>query len=433
MLHRNQPQLTFVEGEPERPAFTASDTPFSICPKHHVGRGLQIRASIAPDSKVGMQPIYLDYAATTRVRPEVKEAMLPFMDEIFGNASSVHRWGREAKVKLEEARARLAALLGASPTEIIFTRGGTEADNLAIFGRTRAVPGGIACSAIEHRAVLLAAKAAAGEDRELHLLEIDHTGTVQPGSIDAALKKQLAVVSVMWTNNEIGAVQPIAEIARRCAAADVVFHTDAVQAFGKLPVRVDEVPVSLLSMSAHKIGGPKGVGALYVRKGTKISPMIHGGGHERGLRAGTEDVAGAVGFATAAELAISERDAEMNRLQKLRDKLEFALLERVPELIVNAAGAERLPTLLNVSVPGANSEMMLVMLDMEGIAASSGSACSSGGVNPSHVLTTMGLAPDVAGPSVRFSLGKETTEAEIDRVITIFPPLMQKLRQKALI
>jgi len=376
-----------------------------------------------------MDPIYLDHAATTPVRPEVREAMLPFLQDCYGNPSSLHRWGREAKVKLEEARARIASLIGAAATEIVFTRGGTEADNLAIFGRAREIRGGgIVCSAIEHRAVLLAARAAEAEGSPLHILPVDRNGVVIESALEEVLSPFLAVVSVMWANNEVGTIQPIERLARMCARAGVAFHTDAVQAFGKLPVRVDETPVAMLSLSAHKLGGPKGVGALFIRKGTRLQPLIYGGGHERGLRAGTEDVAGAVGFATAAELALRDRDEEMTRLRGLRDWLQEALRERVPDLVVNASGAERLPTLLNVSIPGANSEVLLVTLDLAGIAVSSGSACSSGGVNPSHVLTTMGLPAEVAAPSVRFSLGRETRESDIDAVLERFPPIMARLR-----
>jgi cysteine desulfurase len=376
-----------------------------------------------------MDGIYLDHAATTPVRPEVREAMLPLLDSCYGNASSVHRWGREAKVRLEESRARIANLIGASPMEIVFTRGGTEADNLAIFGRSRLVRGGgVVCSAIEHRAVLQAARAAEEEGNPLHILPVDARGVVSLEALEEFLSPSLAVASVMWANNEVGSIQPIERMAERCAEEAVVFHSDAVQAFGKLRVRVDEVPIGMLSMSAHKIGGPKGVGALYVRKGIRLQPMVHGGGHERGMRAGTEDVAGAVGFATAAELAVRDREKEMSRLAGLRDRLQALLLERVPDLVVNAAGGERLPTILNVSIPGANSELMLVMLDMEGLAVSSGSACSSGGVSPSHVLTTMGLSAEVAGPSVRISLGRETQESDIERAAEIFPPVMERLR-----
>lgn len=380
-----------------------------------------------------MDPIYLDYAATTRVRPEVREAMLPFQEKLFGNPSSVHRWGREAKVKLEEARSRIARLLGARPNEIVFTRGGTEADNLAIFGRAAAVPHGtIACSAVEHRAVLLAAEAAALDGRRLVHLPVDAGGTVDLQAVEELLAEDSpAIVSVMWANNEVGTIQPVGEIARRCREAGVVFHSDAIQAFGKLPIDLAEVPADLLSLSAHKIGGPKGVGALYIRRGTPIEPMIHGGGHERGLRAGTEDVAGAYGFAIAAELALQEREQEAERLCRLRDRLQRALVERIPGVIVNGAAAERLPNLLNISIPGADTEVLLMMLDLEGVAVSSGSACSSGGVMPSHVLTAMGLDAELAGPSVRFSLGRETTEAEIEEVARRVPPLMERLRQNA--
>jgi cysteine desulfurase len=379
-----------------------------------------------------VESIYLDYGATTPVRPEVREAMLPFLGGTFGNPSSIHRWGRDAKMKLEEARARIAGLIGAHPTEIVFTRGGTEADNLAILGRARKKrQGAVICSAIEHRAVLRAAQAAESEGSPLRLIPVDGDGVIHLNALDDALDGSVAVVSVMWANNEVGSVQPIAAVAERCAAAGAVFHTDAIQAFGKLEVRVDDLPIKLLSLSAHKIGGPKGVGALYIRKGVHVEPLIFGGGHERGIRAGTEDVAGAVGFSIAAELAVRDREVEMERLRGLRDRFEEALRARVPGLVVNAANAERLPTVLNVSVPGANSEMLLVMLDLEGIGASSGSACSSGGVTPSHVLTTMGLPADIASPSVRFSLGRETTAREIERVAELFPPLMERLRSMA--
>ena len=379
-----------------------------------------------------MQPIYLDYAATTPMRREVREAMRPFLDDRFGNASSVHSWGRSARAALEEARARLASLIGASPAEIVFTRGGTEADNLAVLGRARAEKGAaVVCSAIEHKAVLMTARAAEAEGNPLHLLPCDPRGVVETGALDEHLPARPAVVSVMWVNNEIGTIQPVGALAERCAAAGVVFHTDAVQALGKLPIRVDETPVAMASVSAHKIGGPKGVGALFVRKGTKLVPLIFGGGHERGLRAGTEDVAGAVGLAVAAELASAEREGLSTRLRAMRDRLEAGLRQRVPDLVVNGGGAERTSHVLNVSIPGASNETLLLSLDMEGIAVSSGSACSSGAVTPSHVLTALGLPLEISAPSVRFSLGRETTEGEIDRILTVFPPLMERLRALA--
>jgi cysteine desulfurase len=379
-----------------------------------------------------MNPIYLDYSATTPVRREVREAMLPLYEERFGNPSSIHRWGREARAALEQARARLAAVLGAAPGEIVFTRGGTESDNLAILGRARHLPGQpVVCSAIEHKAVLASARAAEREDHPLHLLPVGADGVVDLAALSEVIAESPAVVSLMWVNNEIGTVQPVREAAEACAAAGVAFHTDAVQAFGKMPVRVDEVPTTLLSVSAHKIGGPKGVGALFVRRGTKLEPLIHGGGHERGLRGGTEDVAGAVGFALAAELAAAEMEGEVARLGSLRDHLQSALLDGVPDLLVNGAAVERVPTILNVSVPGVNSEALIPSLDLEGFAVSSGSACSSGAVTPSHVLTAMGVPAEIAGPSVRFSLGHQTSAAEIERAIAAFPRLVARLRELA--
>ena len=374
-------------------------------------------------------PVYLDHAASAPPRPEVREAMLPYLGERFGNPSSIHAFGRALRAALEDARARLAAVLGASPGEIAFTHAGTEADNLAVIGRARAERGAaVACSAVEHKAVLYAAKAAAAEGAPLRIIPVDGDGVVRLDALREALIERPAIVSVMWTNNEVGVLQPVDEVARLCAEAGAVFHSDAVQALGKVPVRVDRVPVGLLSFSAHKLGGPKGIGALYVRRGTRLEPLLHGGGQERGLRPGTEDVAAAVGFAVAAEVAEAEREREMARLGALRDRLEAGLRERIPELVVNGAGAPRLATISNVSVPGADPEALLMSLDLEGIAASSGSACSSGAVEPSHVLTAMGIAPEAAGPSVRFSLGRTTTEADIARVLEVFPAIVERVR-----
>lgn len=379
-----------------------------------------------------MNAIYLDNAATTPVRREVREAMRPYLSERFGNASSIHRWGREARLALEEARERVATALKVIPSEIVFTRGGTESDNMAVLGRSRLQRGQpVVCSAIEHRAVLATAQAAEAEGNPLHVLSPDRAGRIDPAQVDDLLALQPAVISVMWVNNEIGVVQPVEELAGRCAAAGVAFHTDAVQAIGKVQVDLAAVPATLASFSAHKIGGPKGVGALFVRDGTELVPLIHGGGHERGLRPGTEDVAGAVGMAVAVELAVAEQAEFEQRIGALRDRLEDALRRQVPELVVNGEGAERAPHICNVSVPGVSNEALMVTLEMEGIAASSGSACSSGSVNPSHVLLALGLTPELAGPSVRFSLGRETTDAEIDRVISVVPPLMERLRTLA--
>ncbi|HET7459591.1 MAG TPA: cysteine desulfurase family protein [Longimicrobium sp.] len=374
--------------------------------------------------------IYLDYAASAPVRPEAREAMLPFLEGRFGNPSSIHRYGREARAALEEARARLAAVIGASPQEIVFTRAGTEADGVAVLGRARQVRGApVAVSAIEHKAVLASAHAAEEEGARVIVLPVDGNGVVRLGAVDEALARRPAVVSVMWANNEVGALQPVGEIGARCRAAGVVFHSDAVQALGKVPVRADQAAVDLLAFSAHKVGGPKGIGALYVRRGTALKPLLFGGGQERGLRPGTEDVAGAVGFAAAAYAAEAEREQAMARIGALRGRLEAGLRERVPGLVVNAAGAPRLPTVSNVSVPGADPEALLMSLDLEGIAASSGSACSSGAVEPSHVLTAMGIAREIAGPSVRFSLGWGTTDAEIGRVLEVFPAIVERVRE----
>jgi cysteine desulfurase len=380
-----------------------------------------------------MQPIYLDHAATSPLRGEVREAMLPYLEERFGNPSSLHRWGREARAALEDARARLAEVLGAAPLEVLFTRGGTEADNMAVLGRAHFAPGQpVVCSAIEHKAVLAAAKATTRiTGSSFHVVRVDANGVVREEELYALLDPKPAVVSVMWANNEVGAVQPVARIAERCREAGAVFHTDAVQAFGKLPVRMDEVPAAMLSLSAHKVGGPRGVGALFVRKGTRFHPLVYGGSQERGLRPGTEDVAGAVGLAVAAELAARDREAEMGRLGALRDRLEAGLRAAVPELVVNAAGAERLPTVLNVCIPGVDSGTLVPALDLEGIAASGGSACSSGASAPSHVLTAMGLDEHAASPSVRFSLGRETTAEEIDRALAVVPEVVARLRSFA--
>jgi len=371
-------------------------------------------------------PVYLDYAATAPLRAEARCALLEVLDGAWGNPSSVHRWGRESRALLDDARARLARLIGAAPAEIVFTRAGTEADNLAVLGRARTLPGApIVCSTVEHRAVLAAVREAGAP---VVILPVDGHGVVRLEALDEALADGPAVVSVMWANNETGVVQPVAEIAERCAAAGVAFHSDAVPALGRLEVRADQVQAAMLSFSAHKVGGPKGIGALFVRRGTRLAPMVHGGGQERGLRPGTEDVAGALAFAAAAEAAEAERETSMQRLGTLRDRLEAGLRERVPGIQVNGAGAERLANVSNLSVPGADPEMLLVGLDLEGIAASSGSACSSGAVQPSHVLLAMGLPPEQAGPSVRFSLGWLTTAAEIDRVLEVFPAIVERVR-----
>ena len=377
--------------------------------------------------------VYLDHAATTALRPEVRDAMLPYFDERFGNPSSVHRWGRQARNALEEAREKVASAIGAKRREIVFTGGGTEADNLAVLGRWRSScrsqassrGAAVVCSAVEHKAVSAAAKCAADEGAELIVLGVDEDGRVEIASVVEALTVQPCVVSVMWANNEVGTIEPVAEIGARCRDAGVVFHTDAVQAFGKVPVRVDVC--DLLSLSAHKIGGPKGIGALYIREGTAVLPLVHGGGQERELRPGTENVAAAVGFAVAAELAARDQAEEAQRLLSLRDRLETRLRERVPELIVNGPREGRLPNILNVTVPDADQEGLIIGLDLEGVAASGASACQSGTVKPSHVLAAMGqLQPNSA--SVRLSLGRTSTMHDVDFAAEAFGRVVEQLR-----
>lgn len=376
-----------------------------------------------------MQPIYLDHAATTPLRSEVRAAMLAVLDSSSGNPSSIHAFGRRAAALLDNARARLANTIGAKPSEIVFTGGGTEANNLAVGGRAAAeLDAPLACSAVEHRAVLRPMDAHAAAGRPVHHLPVDERGAVRMEALDALLALRPAVLSVMWANNETGAIQPVMALAKRCRAMDVTFHTDAVQALGKLAVDLRQVPATLATFSAHKLGGPKGTGALFVRRGTRLEPLLHGGSQEHGLRPGTPDVAGAVGMALAAELACSEREREMVRLAELRDRLEARLRAAIPELVVNAAAAERLPTILNVSLPGADPEGLLMGLDLESVAVSSGSACSSGAARPSHVLSAMGLPAEVAGPSLRISLGRETTDQEIDRAAEIIPRVAERVR-----
>lgn len=386
---------------------------------------------------MSMEFVYLDHAATTVVRPEVREAMEPYLDDRYGNPSSIHRWGRQARNALEEARERVASVLGARRREVVFTGGGTEADNLAVLGRWRAAQRrnagsrAVVCSAIEHKAVGAAAQCAADEGARLILLGVDEYGRVAVDAVDEALAQQPCVVSVMWANNEVGTIQPVAEIGRRCRDRDVVFHTDAVQAFGKVRVRVDETPCDLLSVSAHKIGGPKGIGALYVREGVELLPLVHGGGQERELRPGTENVACAVGFARAAELAVAAQEDEAARLAALRDRLAEGLAQAVPDLELNGApDPGRLPNILNVTVRGADQEGLLIGLDLEGVAASGASACQSGTIRPSHVLAAMGRIRE-GDASVRLSLGHTTTEEEIDSAIAAFGRVVAQLRVEA--
>jgi cysteine desulfurase len=371
--------------------------------------------------------VYLDHAATTPVRPEVLEAMLPYLtDQGFGNPSSAHRFGRTARAGMEQARRDIANAVGAEPNQVIFTSGGTEADNLGIVGaglaaRAHGSSMSVVVSAIEHKAILAAAHAVCALGGREVVLPVDSTGQVDLDALDAALADRPTVVSIMWVNNEVGVIQPVREIADHCKAAGVPFHTDAVQAFGKLPVCLSDFPCTLLTLSGHKIGAPKGIGALIVRDRKAVEAIIHGGGQQYGIRPGTENVAGAVALGRAAALAASEQQEEAHRLRRLRDDLAGRLRTTISDLVVNGEKGERAPHVLNISVAGADSEALLMHLDLAGVAASSGSACSTGAVEPSHVLLAMG--------AIRFSFGRESVAADVDHVAQVMPEVVAKVRK----
>jgi len=375
--------------------------------------------------------IYMDHNATTPVRPEVLEAMLPFYGPVYGNASSLHGFGREAKEGLERAREQVAKVLGARPDEVCFTGGGTEADNLAVKGMAwanRDRGNHLITSQVEHHAVFNTCEYLEKQGFKVTYLPVDSEGRVDPGDVEKAITKETLLVSIMQANNETGTVQPIAEVGRIARKRGVYFHSDAVQAFTKLPTRVDELGVDMLSLSGHKIYGPKGVGCLYIRKGTKLDPLLHGGHHERNRRAGTENVPGIVGLGKAAELGAGEMSEEAKKLATLRDRLQEGILARIPEVRINARNARRLPGTLSVCFQYVEGESILLGLDLKGIAASSGSACSSGAIEPSYVLTAMGVPPEEARGSVRFSLGRQNTEQEVDRVVGELIAILTRLR-----
>ena len=378
-------------------------------------------------------PVYLDHAATTPVRGEVLEAMQPFFGSRFGNPSSMHRWGREARTALDEARERVARCLGGASDEVVFTSCGTEADNMALIGVWRAREAGgrrtVVTTPIEHKAVLEAAHQVVKEGGEERLVAVHRGGIVDDASFDALVTEDVAICSVMWVNNEMGVLQDIPALSASAKARGVVFHTDAVQAFGKVDVNARTAPFDVLSISGHKIGAPKGIGALYIRRGTPIEPLMFGGSQDRGRRPGTENVAMAVGLARAAELAVSERAHEWTKLATLRDRLEAALLARIPDAVIHGRGGPRAPHITNVSVPGVDSESMLMALDLRGVACSAGSACQSGSISPSHVLSAIGVSPDLASAAIRMSLGSLTTDACIERVAELFPALVEKARR----
>jgi cysteine desulfurase len=382
-------------------------------------------------------PVYLDHAATTPVRPEVLEAMLPYLGEqAFGNPSSAHRFGRAARAGLEQARREVAAAVGAEPNQVIFTSGGTEADNLGIVGgalaaRDRGARMCACVSAIEHKAILAAAHHVVHLGGAEVILPVGSDGVLDLEALDRALAEGPAVVSVMWVNNEAGVVQPVEEIAARCRDAGVVFHTDAVQAFGKVPISVTDLPCTLLTISGHKIGAPKGIGALIVRDRKAIEAIIHGGGQQFGIRPGTENVAGAVALGRAAQLAAAEQAEEAPRLGRLRDALVERFRATVPDIVVTAESGPRAPHIVSICTPGADSEALLMHFDLAGIAVSAGSACTTGAVEPSHVLTAIGVPRDLALGAIRFSFGHTTTESDIERAATVFPTVVEKVRKLA--
>ncbi|MCU0490561.1 MAG: cysteine desulfurase NifS [Chloroflexaceae bacterium] len=377
--------------------------------------------------------IYLDHAATTPLDPQVLEAMLPYFIQYAGNPSSIHQPGRMALQALDEARERVARVLGANRKEIIFTGGGSEADNLAVKGvalaqRQRGKGSHVITSAIEHHAVLHAVEYLQAFGFEITVLPVDRRGLVQPNDLRAAMRPDTVLVSVMYANNEMGTVQPIAELGTICREHGVPFHSDAVQAAGLLPLDVNALNVDLLTLTAHKFYGPKGVGLLYARRGVPLLPQINGGGQERRRRAGTENVPAIVGLGLALALAEERRPTHAAHCRNLRDRLIDGLLARIPLSRLNGDRVQRLPNNANLSFDCVEGESVLLLLDQRGIAASSGSACTSGSLEPSHVLLAMGLTSEEANGSVRFTLGKDTTSADIDFVLEVLPPMIERLR-----
>jgi cysteine desulfurase len=376
--------------------------------------------------------IYLDHNATTPVAPPVIERMTTVLRDEFGNPSSVHHFGQRAKATLDEARSAVAALVGGDPSEIVFTGSGTESDNFAIRGAAEALEATgrrhVIATTIEHEAVLNTLKALARRGWTTTLLPVDQSGIVSPEALDAAMTDQTALVSVMHANNEIGTIQPIAQIARIAKARGALVHTDAVQSAGKIAIDAKALGVDLLSISAHKFYGPKGTGALWIRRGVRLQPLLTGGKHERNRRAGTENVAGIAGMGVAAQLAREKMAGEAVRLAALRDRLEDGILRGVPGTAINGARSPRVPNTTNVSFDRVEAESLLIALDLQGIAVSTGSACSSGTLEPSHVLKAMGFPPHRTQNSIRFSLGAANTEDDIDRVIAVLPAVVEKLR-----
>jgi len=381
-----------------------------------------------------IKKIYLDYAATTPVDPRVVKAMLPYFSEKFGNTMSLHSFGQEAKEALEESRGVIADLMGAKPQEIIFTGSASESNNLALKGvalaKASANQGGhIIISPIEHACVMESARWLESQGFEITRLKVDKYGLVSPDDVKKAIKKETILVSIMHANNEIGTIEPIEEIGKICREKGIYFHTDAAQSFGKIPIDVNKMNIDLMTVSSHKMYGPKGAAALFIRKGTKIEPLIHGGGHESGLRSSTVNVAAIVGFAEAARICEREMKKEAKREIKLRDKLIKGVLEKIEGSYLNGHPRERLPNNINFSFPGIEGESLIMQLDFLGIAASTGSACSSEKLEPSHVLLAIGLKPEQAHGSLRLSLGKWTKEKDINYVLEVLPKVVKRLRE----
>jgi cysteine desulfurase len=381
-----------------------------------------------------MKRIYLDHNATTAVEPAVLDAMLPFFSGDFGNASSIHNFGQRARSAVETARENIAALLNARPAEIVFTSGGTESDNHAIFGIAQAAlplqpATHIITTAIEHEAVLNTCQALEKLGARVTYLPVDRDGLLNLQELRNAIGPETILITVMHANNELGSIQPLQEIGKAAAEADVYFHTDAVQSIGKIPVDVKTLQLDLLSLSGHKFYAPKGVGALFIKNGTRLRQLLFGGHHQRGFRPGTENVAGIVGLGKAAELAKLSQAQDASRIGQLRDKLEQGLLTRVPHSFANAVNAPRTPNTCNMVFPGIEGEAMIISLDLKGLACSTGAACSSGAIEPSHVLTAIGLSASQARASIRFSLGRHTSEAEIDAALEIVPAAVAQLRE----
>lgn len=379
-----------------------------------------------------MRKVYLDNNATTRMREEVLEAMLPYYKDIYGNASSIHEFGRTARLGIDAARQKVADLLGAaSKEEIIFTSSGTEADNFAVKGVAHALKSKgnhIITSSIEHQAVLNTCKFLEKDGYKVTYLKVDKYGIVDLEELKRSITDKTILITIMYANNEVGTIEPVEEIGKIAKERGIYFHTDAVQAVGKVPFEAKNMNVDLLAMSAHKIYGPKGVGVLYIRKGTKVTQLLHGGHHEMGKRASTENVAGIVGLGMAAELAKKEMGSEIKRLTELRDYLYKGITTNIEDVRLNGHPEKRLPNTLNVGFKYLEGESIILNLDMEGIAASTGSACTSGSLEPSHVLTAMGSDPADTQGSVRFSLGRDNTKEDMDYVIKVLPPIIKRLR-----